>query len=256
MKIKGSLSPTYTGRLKLGMLPNSELEILEISEFKRTSNGERIALCKCHHTNPLTRNECGKIFETTVSNLVTGNTKTCGCSHNIYPDAESVALAKKWFSMKDRCNNPNSQSYADYGGRGIKISPEWDDDFESRVKFIKDGINKGFILGQEIDRIENDSGYSPDNVRFTDRRTQNNNKRNNHVIEVGDLKMSVGEWAKTLRVNRVLLANKLRAVEDESDYIHRLIRKELRITDRIPYELCVKRKERSDKGSIKSTSHT
>lgn len=31
-----------------------------------------------------------------------------------------------WRDMRQRCKNPNDKAFANYGGRGISISPEWD----------------------------------------------------------------------------------------------------------------------------------
>lgn len=231
----------YTGSVKLGMQPDSDIEVLEISSTARTKRGDREAVCKCHHVNPITDRECGKIFTASVSNIASGNTKTCGCSRCIYPDEKTRNLGKKWFAMNSRCHNKNNKWYPEYGGRGIDITPEWDKTANGRYEFIRDGIRKGFELGQSIDRIDNDRGYNSNNVRFTDQTVQNNNKRNNHCIESNGMRMTVAEWARYLHVNYVILLNHLRCVIDEPEYIDRLIHHKLRITDRVPYDLCRKR---------------
>jgi len=227
----------YKGSVKLGMQPDSDIEVLEISETKRTKNHERIAICKCHHVNPITNIECGKVFETTVSNIATGNTTSCGCAHYVYPNEETRRLGSKWFAMKSRCHLPTNKWYPEYGGRGISVTPEWDMTAEGRYQFVKDGIKKGFILGQSIDRIDNDGNYEFDNIRFTNQTRQNNNKRNNHYIEAKGMKFTAADWARKLHVNYAVLANHLRCVVDESEYMRRLIDHELLITDRVPYDL-------------------
>jgi hypothetical protein len=74
--------------------------------------------------------------------------------------------------MRNRCNNPNFHQYHDYGGRGIRICARWDD-FEMFAADVGDPPSKEYT----IDRIDNDLGYCPENVRWADRSTQNKNQR-------------------------------------------------------------------------------
>ncbi len=66
-----------------------------------------------------------------------------------------------WKNMKDRCNNPNSQSYDRYGGRGITICERWNNSFE---KFYDDMGEKP--KNKSIHRINNDEGYTPENTKW------------------------------------------------------------------------------------------
>ncbi len=87
------------------------------------------------------------------------------CNHKLY----SV-----WINMKKRCYNINTPNYKYYGQRGIKVCKEWLNDPEM---FIKWGLENGYEKDLEIDRIDNNGHYEPDNCRFVSRSVQLLNRR-------------------------------------------------------------------------------
>lgn len=76
--------------------------------------------------------------------------------------------------MKQRCKNKNFKQWKDYGGRGITVCPEWE---KSYLAFREWAMKNGYVEGLTIDRIDNDSGYSPDNCRWVDHSIQKTNMR-------------------------------------------------------------------------------
>lgn len=78
-----------------------------------------------------------------------------------------------WRAILKRCNNPRHPAYANYGGRGIKMAPEWERDFPAFLRAV--GLKPD--PSYSIDRIDNDGGYCPGNVRWVDGKTQNRNRR-------------------------------------------------------------------------------
>lgn len=76
-----------------------------------------------------------------------------------------------WANMRQRCNDPNTPRYKDYGGRGIKVCKEWDD----YLTFLKD-------MGEcphnkTLDRKDNNGNYCKDNCQWATRSEQTLNQR-------------------------------------------------------------------------------
>lgn len=95
-------------------------------------------------------------------------------------------------SLKTRCNNPNSKDYKNYGGRGIKVCDEWSK-FEPFYQWV---ISNGYDMDSklEVDRKDNNKGYSPDNCRLISKAENNRNVRRNVVTwEIVD-KIRTGEY--------------------------------------------------------------
>lgn len=101
-------------------------------------------------------------------------------------------LYNVWRSMRDRCYNPNSKPFADYGGRGIKICDRWADFYA----FVQDMGPRP--EGYSIDRIDNDGDYEPGNCRWADRRTQQRNQRRAVYVEIEGTKYRAIELAEAI----------------------------------------------------------
>ena len=87
-------------------------------------------------------------------------------------------LKHVWSGMRQRCYNPNSGDYKNYGGRGIYVCDRWKDDFQN----FYDDMHAGYEQGLQLDRRNNDGPYSPENCRWVTPRENNRNKRSNLFI--------------------------------------------------------------------------
>ena len=109
-----------------------------------------------------------------------------------------------WEGMCQRCYNPNCPSYYRYGGRGITICDEWKN---NPVAFIKWAYCSGYddtLSPKEcqIDRIDNDKGYSPENCRWVDSKTNSRNMSRCHIIEYHGEKRHWLEWCEVLGISK------------------------------------------------------
>lgn len=109
-------------------------------------------------------------------------------------------------NMKQRCLNPNSPGFKDYGGRGIGICERWKG---------KNGLSKFYQdmgprpKGYQIDRIDNNGDYSPKNCRWVTPKQNHRNKRNNRLITAHGKTLSIAEWAEKTGLTVHCIADRL-----------------------------------------------
>ena len=145
----------------LGMLlPNERVSI------KRRYGIYECPFCKVH-------------FKTITADVKNGkSTKCLSCARKVSTNAKhndsKTRLYNIWCCMIGRVENKNSLDYKNYGGRGITIYKEWRSDY---LSFKKWALENGYSNTLKIDRIENNSGYSPDNCRWTTQTIQSRNTR-------------------------------------------------------------------------------
>lgn len=127
--------------------------------------------------------DCGRKIHVRGQSLKGGRTLSCGCyfrdqSHDPRPERRThgetgTKLYFIWRNIIERCENPNAQAYQNYGGRGIRIDPEWRKDY---AKF-RDDIGPRPSPDHSLDRIDNNQGYAPGNMRWATRDEQQRNTR-------------------------------------------------------------------------------
>lgn len=127
---------------------------------------------------------------------------------------ENRPLYNCWKDMRRRCNNPNYRTYKWYGGRGIKVCERWNDSLTGFPNFLAD---MGFkpTPKHSLDRIDNDKGYSPDNCRWADRRTQTRNMSRNRLVTIDGRTQCVTDWCLELGAEPKIVWTRIRRGMDE-----------------------------------------
>lgn len=160
-------------------------------------------LCRC---------DCGREIEITGSNLISGHSTQCKQCQlktlqrgNVTHNQSHTKLYNVWNGMIQRCTNTNHKSFSDYGGRGITICEEW----RSFDNFQKWAWEHGYGEGVEIDRIDNNGNYRPENCRWITRIKNARNKSNNKIIVYNGESKTLSEWATYFGVNYKNLSRNL-----------------------------------------------
>lgn len=111
-------------------------------------------------------------------------------------------LYNNWQGMKNRCYNPNSEDYANYGNRGITVCDLWKDDF---VEFLYWALKHGWKKGLTLERIDCNKGYSPDNCKWIPMKEQSKNRRTNRQITYNGQTHTIAEWSRITGISRKTL---------------------------------------------------
>ena len=154
-----------------------------LCEHGRTKDGQVTWLCKC---------ECGTETVVIGHNLRSENTKSCGClqreqtvSRNTTHGCKHEPWYPTYSAMMARCGHykgASEQMLRDYRDRGITVCDLWQ---KSPLAFGDWLLSHGWHKGLQIDRIDNDKGYSPENCRVVTPKDNVNNRRDTTVLDDG-----------------------------------------------------------------------
>jgi hypothetical protein len=153
---------------------------------------------------------CGNTAEVRSSKLVNGHTKSCGClqkekasfankkhGQSTYPNnGRATKEYNTWALMRRRCSpvNTNKDRFL-YFEQGIFVCERWKI-FEN---FFAD-MGVAPTSKHSIDRIDGTKGYSPENCRWADSKTQVRNRKCTVIITFNCQTLSLGEWAEKTKI--------------------------------------------------------
>jgi hypothetical protein len=114
-------------------------------------------------------------------------------------------LYNTWRGMIGRCERISDRFYHNYGGRGISVCTEWHDS----STFIQWAKCHGWKEGLQIDRIDNDGNYSPDNCRFVTRKANCRNARHNRLMTFNGVTKTLIEWSEECGIPKGTIRSRL-----------------------------------------------
>ena len=179
-------------------------QLVVVKELPANKHGEVVWLCNC---------DCGNTHIATSYNLLRGRTTKCKkcmfvqiAKANTTHGGKPKRLHEIYTNMKTRCHNPNYELWNRYGGRGISICREWEESF---VAFRDWALNNGYSDDLQLDRIDNDGDYCPENCKWSDRVEQANNRRTNRILVLHGQKDTMANWARRTGLPYWLIQNRL-----------------------------------------------
>lgn len=162
--------------------------------------------------------DCGNETIVKSSYLISGDTKSCGCLKNdtiqnltkTHGKSKTTRLYNVWKGMRQRCNNINSSAYHNYGGRGIRICPAWNDFQE----FYEWAIHNGYDDNEQakycsIERVDVNGDYCPENCKWVTRKQQANNTRRNHHLTFNGQTRTISEWEDVTGIPQKVIWNRI-----------------------------------------------
>jgi hypothetical protein len=152
------------------------------------------------------RCDCGTVKPARLDGLRSGAIKSCGCKkkeHNLKHGHRRQGASDRtyvsWDSMWQRCTNSASPVYRDYGGRGITVDPNWSD----FARFLADMGERP--EGLELERVNNELGYSKANCRWATRKEQMLNTRRTVKVRYKGQVTSLRALAKDVGMDPTLV---------------------------------------------------
>lgn len=114
-------------------------------------------------------------------------------------------LRQRWHALVARCTDRRHPRWKDYGGRGVVVCDRWRasfEDFEADVGYPP-------TANYTIDRIDNDKGYEPGNVRWATFLEQNRNRRNTKLFVLDGISKPLSEWCAMAGISYVTVRRRL-----------------------------------------------
>lgn len=151
--------------------------------------------------------DCGNEVTVRPADLKRGHTISCGCLGKLHRKNGTTKHGLRYkrayniyCGIMERCYTKTCNAYNLYGGRGIKVCDEWRGP-NGAENFYKWAMMNGYNDNLSIDRIDTNGDYCPSNCRWTDAKTQSNNRRTNLYIEIDGETKTLKQWTEQYHAN-------------------------------------------------------
>jgi hypothetical protein len=152
--------------LKIG-----KLTVLKEGERKVLPSGikPRTVDCIC---------DCGNKTNVLLLHFIRERTLSCGCIRKTKFGVSSTKIYRIYRAINERCDGKTKDKDR-YLGRGITVCDLWKNNY---LEFINWALANGYKQGLQIDRKDNNKGYSPENCRFVTPTVNANNRENTFKV--------------------------------------------------------------------------
>lgn len=165
-----------------------------------------------HSKTSICRCVCDKVLTILSNNIKSGSTKSCGCMKNkiIAVNTSRILLGSskyRWSTsiyrhesiayrdMIHRCYHKINKSYHNYGGRGITVCERWLDPIDGWDHF-QDDMHHLYSEGLQLERLDNNGNYCPENCNYVTAEEQANNRRDNVYLTINGVTQTGTQWGR------------------------------------------------------------
>lgn len=172
---------------------------------------------------------CGKCDKSLVAysrNVLRGLSTQCSSCRNRthgHCTGRTSPTLTSYMAMLRRCFKDNFKQYADYGGRGITVCPQWlgPDGFS---KFLAD-VGERPSREYSLDRKDHNGNYEPNNVRWATKKQQQRNMRSSRILLYNGQARTMAEWAEVAGLSYKVFSNRIHCGWSVADAITRPLKR-------------------------------
>ena len=200
---------------------------------------------------------CGRILMLSIDALKEEQTKnpnkvfSCGCvgsyirqrgyfvKHKHKNTKKRNRLRAVWNGMHWRCYNIHASNYNNYGGRGIIVCKEWKSSGDKNphdpgfLNFVNWAIENRWEEGLQLDRIDNDGPYSPENCRWVKQNINLSNRQRKDRIKYLGKSYSFRDFEKQYKL-KINTCYKLQNIDNKfisTELYYQIHGEKLKLTD-------------------------
>lgn len=150
--------------------------------------------------------DCGNQTIANGEDIKSGNTTSCGCVKKVIGYTSNLkhggasgkfsGAYRSWRSMKQRCKDPNSRGWREYGAVGVTVCDRWLESFENFYADMGDRPE-----GYSLERINVFDGYYPANCKWIPLKDQIKNQRKTVRYSVNGEVMIQADAARHLKIH-------------------------------------------------------